>query len=162
MSARLRSSHASGSATTSSPSKSKAGSPLCVTLTTTGSHPGAVKVSVASRFDDSFASTVITNDVEILPDVSAGTHHAEFSLWVNDHDFASVRRSSTRLPPAASNTSSAGDTESKPPPISSALSSPHDTNAENANASSANRYFLITIIRLIFVSGPIGRSEPTG
>ena len=49
-------------------------------MTTTGSQPGAVKVSVAERFDDSFAVAVTANDVEVLPDVRAGVHHAVLSL----------------------------------------------------------------------------------
>ena len=86
MSARLRLSHASGWATTCSPSKSWEASPPCVTVTTTGSQPGAVKVSVAPRFDDPFAVTVTLNDVEVLPDVRAGVHHAVLSLCVSDHE----------------------------------------------------------------------------
>ena len=162
MSARLRLSHASGWATTCSPSKSWEASPLCVTVTTTGSQPGAVKVSVAERFDDSFAVAVTANDVEVLPDVRAGVHHAVLSLCVSDHAPASVRRSSSRLPPAASNSISVGVTESILPPVSPVLSSLHDTDTESTSASSRKRNFFIAESRLKFVSGPAVRSGTVG
>ena len=163
MSARLRLSHASGWATTCSPSKSLGGiAALChgdddriAARGGEGKRRGAFRRLVCGRRDRERRGGFARCEGRCAPcGIVALRQRPRARIGAQVEQPAAACGFGILSP--------WGVTESILPPVSPVLSSLHDTDTESTSASSRKRNFFIAESRLKFVSGPAVRSGAAG